>query len=147
MKTSRHVIAAVKFSALLERHFRYEHHPMFYASAMDMSLFRLNNIVRMHLGKTIYEAIQDRLHQEALHLLMHSSLKVQEIAYELGCCDAAYFARDFRKRTGTSPRAYREIHPLQVFLEYLNPPLRRVFCFISLPSNPFFHLSRHCCVS
>ncbi|WP_276089831.1 AraC family transcriptional regulator [Pedobacter sp. JY14-1] len=97
----------VRFLYLLECHFRDEHQPMFYASAMNMTLFQINNLTRKELGKRVYECIQDRIHNEALHLLLHSSLKVSEIAYTIGCYDHGHFTRSFKKREGVSPVQYK----------------------------------------
>lgn len=97
-----------EFMILLEQHFREQRHPEFYAARLNTTLYVLNGFTRRRFGKTVYELIQERLHQEALHLLMHSPMKVQDIAYELGCCDHGYFTRSFKRREGVGPRAYRD---------------------------------------
>mgnify|MGYP002631807761 FL=1 len=51
--------------------------------------------------------IQLRL-QRAMGLLRNSRLTISQIAYEVGFNDSNYFARQFRKRKGTSPLAYRK---------------------------------------
>ena len=51
--------------------------------------------------------IQLRL-QRAMGLLRNSRLTISQIAFEVGFNDSNYFARQFRKRKGASPLAYRK---------------------------------------
>ncbi|WP_276088054.1 AraC family transcriptional regulator [Pedobacter sp. JY14-1] len=92
---------------LLEQHFREQRHPEFYAARLNTTLYVLNGFTRRRFGKTVYELIQERLHREALHLLIHSSLKVSEIAYTIGCCDHGHFTRSFKRREGVSPARFK----------------------------------------
>lgn len=43
----------------------------------------------------------------ACRLLRHTDRRITEIAFDVGFNDSNYFARQFRKITGTSPREYR----------------------------------------
>jgi len=45
--------------------------------------------------------------RRARHLLRYTSLNITEIAFQTGFNDSNYFARQFRKGVGTSPREYR----------------------------------------
>jgi AraC family L-rhamnose operon transcriptional activator RhaR/AraC family L-rhamnose operon regulatory protein RhaS len=51
--------------------------------------------------------IQLRL-QNAMRLLRNSRLTVSQIAFEVGFNDSNYFTRQFSKRKGVSPLAYRK---------------------------------------
>jgi len=44
---------------------------------------------------------------EAVHMLLHTDMKVEEIARSLGYEDPLYFSRIFRKMQGASPLQYR----------------------------------------
>ncbi|WP_276088927.1 helix-turn-helix domain-containing protein [Pedobacter sp. JY14-1] len=99
--------AIAQFEQLLEQNFRENRHPLFYASAMGMTYYQLNQRVKHHFGKTLYDVIQDRLHREILDLLSNRGIKLGQIAHELGCCDQAHLSRSFKKRMGVGPRAYR----------------------------------------
>ncbi|WP_316834747.1 AraC family transcriptional regulator [Pedobacter nutrimenti] len=92
---------------LLERHFREEHDPKFYVQRVGMSERRLNGLLKKFLGRTIYQLIQDRIHEEAVKLLLYTTLTVKEISYGLGVCHPSWFSRHFRKLTGLNPRQYR----------------------------------------
>jgi len=49
--------------------------------------------------------------RRARHLLRYTSLNITEIAFQTGFDDSNYFARQFRKGVGTSPREYRRRSP------------------------------------
>lgn len=49
-----------------------------------------------------------RLHEQAANLLRKTNLSVSEIAAHLAYCDAFHFSKQFKKRSGLSPRAFRE---------------------------------------
>ncbi|WP_121201813.1 helix-turn-helix domain-containing protein [Mucilaginibacter gracilis] len=98
----------ISLQNLIEVHFRQERDLEFYAGKMHLTLPRLNNLTRAHLGKTLYELLQDRLHEEAEKLLKHTTLTAKDIAYELGMNDPAYFFRCFKRVTGMRPREFRK---------------------------------------
>lgn len=93
---------------LIEQHFREMRTPEFYSESLRITLSRLNTISRAHLGRSVYELLQDRLHEEAIKLLRYTTLSVKQIAYELGMSDPAYFFRCFKKITGMSPGEFRK---------------------------------------
>jgi len=96
------------FQLLLEEHFREVRDPAFFANRLGVTLLSLNRVCRSHLGMTVYEIMQHRLHQEALKLLQFSTLSVKEITYELGMDSPSYFCRCFRKIMNMSPMEYRK---------------------------------------
>jgi AraC-like DNA-binding protein len=78
-----------------------------YCQRLNLSPYRLNGITGYYLNKTVYELLQERIHREAEHLLKNTRYTVKEIAYLIGCSDVAYFCRDFKRRTGKTPKAFR----------------------------------------
>lgn len=97
----------IQFKGLLEEHFREERGAEFYAQAMNLTVARLNRFCRLFLDRTASQAVRDRVILEAKRLLTFSPQSVQEIAFELGYEDPAYFSRMFRKETGRSPQEFR----------------------------------------
>lgn len=79
-----------------------------FAELLNVSRTHLNNGLRRHTGRSPSELIHDRMLLEAKRRLLHSSLTVAEIAFELKFQDPSYFGRFFRKHTGMTPGAYRE---------------------------------------
>ncbi|MBO0346132.1 helix-turn-helix domain-containing protein [Roseibium limicola] len=97
----------VQFKGLVEENFRQQRGAEFYASEMGLSVARLNRFCRLFLDRTASQAVRDRLMLEAKRLLTFSNQSVQEIAFDLGYEDPAYFSRSFRKDIGRSPQEFR----------------------------------------
>lgn len=97
----------VRLGATIEEHYKQERSQVFYCEKLNIDLYRLNNILIHHTGKTLFAILQDRIHQEALNLLTYSSLSVKQISFELGCSDPPYLTRCFKKREGVSPIQFR----------------------------------------
>ena len=97
-----------KLELLIEQHFKAHKTVAFYASQLHVSARHLNNIVTQKSGKSISSMIQERLLMEAKRQLLHSEKTVNEIAYQLGFSDKAYFHRFFKKYTGLTPLAFRK---------------------------------------
>lgn len=98
----------VRLNVLIGNHYR-EHRPAaFYADKLGVSVTHLNRIARAGTGRSMNNLLTDRLMSEAQRNLVFSLLSVQQIAYELGFSDPAYFARVFVRVTGETPGAFRE---------------------------------------
>ncbi|TNE54976.1 MAG: helix-turn-helix domain-containing protein [Bacteroidetes bacterium] len=92
----------------IEQHFREWHKVADYASEIHISPKHLSQVVKNLTGKTAKDLIQDRLILESKRLLLHTSLSVKEIAYQLGFDEPLHFSSFFKKETGGSPSAFRE---------------------------------------
>ncbi|MFV7234497.1 MULTISPECIES: helix-turn-helix domain-containing protein [Flavobacterium] len=95
------------FEVLLEKNFKTERTPSFYASQLHITLKHLNRICNEILKKTTTEVITDRIILEAKRMLMDKKMTVNEIATELGFDDYSYFTRLFKKHTAMTPTAFR----------------------------------------
>ncbi len=96
-----------EFRQLVEEHFA-EHHPVaWYAERLHVSESSLNRLCQRASGRTAFEVVQDRLELEARRRLRYTAVPVGTLAVELGFDDQSYFARFFRRRTGSSPSAFR----------------------------------------
>ncbi|MGK6314644.1 helix-turn-helix domain-containing protein [Neorhizobium sp. DT-125] len=93
---------------LIGRHFRKQLPAEIYAKLLNLSPTHLNRIVRDVTGMSIHDLVMARVIDEARRALVFTTASVQSIADGLGFSDAAYFSRCFRKRTGQTPREYRE---------------------------------------
>ncbi|TAI47678.1 helix-turn-helix domain-containing protein [Flagellimonas allohymeniacidonis] len=65
------------------------------------------NLVKEKLGITIKNLLENKRITESKKKVAFTDLNIQEIAYEMGYKDPAYFNRIFKTNTGTSPIAYR----------------------------------------
>lgn len=95
------------FVLLLEDHYITEKSVDFYATKLNLSAKRLNQILKQKTGKTISQILQERTLTEAKHLLFVGKKSIKEIAYTLGFQDASYFSRFFKKMTKLSPEEFR----------------------------------------
>jgi AraC-like DNA-binding protein len=62
---------------------------------------------KKHYGMAPLEYMHRTRITKAEELLLSTNINIEEIAIELGYCDAAYFNRMFKKLTGMTPSAYR----------------------------------------
>jgi len=92
----------------IEQHFREQPSVEDAASVLGITATQLNRICREQLGCTALELLHQRAVQEAARDLRFTMLSVQQIAWDLGFADAAYFSRFFRRYTGRSPRQWRD---------------------------------------
>ncbi|MCC5023161.1 MAG: AraC family transcriptional regulator [Candidatus Synoicihabitans palmerolidicus] len=75
---------------------------------LKVSRTHFNNVLRRFSGRSASELIHERILLEAKQRLLHSTLTIAEIAYDLRFQDPSYFGRCFRKYTGETPGEYRE---------------------------------------
>lgn len=97
-----------EFLLLVENQLTTQKSPAQYAQQMNLSVYQLNAITKATLGKTSSSIINDYVVLEAKRHLLATSLRVNQIAYQLGYEDVSYFIRFFRKHMGCSPQAFRE---------------------------------------
>ncbi len=98
----------LSFKTLLEKYFKEERSPAFYAEQLGMTPNAFSKKCKTQFHKSPSFLIQERVVLEAKKLI-HLSLKsMKEIAAELNFDDEHYFSRYFKKHTGISPTAFRE---------------------------------------
>jgi len=78
-----------------------------YAHELNITPNYLNALCQEYFLKTVSEVIQERVILEAKRMLMHTSLSISEIAYNLGFNDNSYFGRYFKKVVGMTPESFR----------------------------------------
>jgi AraC family transcriptional regulator of arabinose operon len=74
-----------------------------------LSESRLSHLFREQTGETPQAYSEELRLRLAQQLLVHSSLRVNEVAAETGFADPFYFAKRFRKFAKCSPSQYREL--------------------------------------
>ncbi|NVK43105.1 MAG: helix-turn-helix domain-containing protein [Oceanospirillaceae bacterium] len=95
------------FRRLIENRFRDHWTVEQYADELGMSPARLNRLCKQLLGKTAKTLPQERLLLEAKRRLIYTRSNLDEIAWELGFRDPAYFSRFFKRATGSTPGSFR----------------------------------------
>jgi AraC-like DNA-binding protein len=97
------------FRKLVSRHYTQTHKVSDYATWLHVSPKHLNQIVRNLLNQTAKEVIQEKVTLHAKRALRYTDLSIKEIAYELGFEQDSHFSAFFKKCTGQSPTAFRQL--------------------------------------
>ncbi|GEM79673.1 4-hydroxyphenylacetate catabolism regulatory protein HpaA [Vibrio superstes] len=97
-----------QFSQLIEVQYKAHWALPQYANELNLTTARLNDICRRVSGLSSKRLVADRVMQEARRLLLLTAISVQEVAFELGYQDPAYFARFFKKNAGETASGFRE---------------------------------------
>ncbi len=98
------------FRALLEENYRKHWQVQQYADALHTSVSSLNRLCRQTVGITAKSVVQNRMLIELKRQLIYTRIPLDQIAYNLGFRDPAYFSRFFKRMEGIPPSEYRERH-------------------------------------
>ncbi|MDH7447251.1 AraC family transcriptional regulator [Aquimarina sp. 2201CG14-23] len=80
----------------------------YYANKMGVTSKTLNNITQAVIGKSAKSCIDEIVILQIKRLLINSSLSFTEIAYQAGFSTPTNFFKYFRKKTGLSPKQFKE---------------------------------------
>lgn len=80
------------------------------ATKLNLSPNYLSDLLKQQTGKSAMEHIHYQLIERAKNLLLHSPESISEIAYALGFEQSQNFSKLFKKKTGVSPSAYRNLN-------------------------------------
>jgi AraC family transcriptional regulator of arabinose operon len=83
------------------------HTPASLADTVALSPSRLAHLIQAGTGESIGEAVQGLRLRQAARLLAFTTRGIAAIGEDVGFNSAYYFSRQFRRRFGVSPRAYR----------------------------------------
>ncbi|MNZ92476.1 HTH-type transcriptional activator RhaS [compost metagenome] len=76
----------------------------------DISVRHLNRIFRTYYQTTPISYLQHLRMEHACMLLKKTNLPITEVSYNSGFNDSNYFARQFKKAYGMTPKAFRKIN-------------------------------------
>ncbi|WP_374459445.1 helix-turn-helix domain-containing protein [Chryseobacterium taeanense] len=102
-----------KFSELVNLHYKQFKTTAPYAEMLNLSPNYLNTLIKEQLALSAGRFIKNRVILEAERLLLHTTLSVTEISYELGFTDNSHFGKYFKSIKNTSPNAYRNRKALE----------------------------------
>jgi len=81
------------------------------AALIGVSPQHLGRLFRQSLGQSPMEYLGQLRHNRALQLLVERpDLRVHEVGAAVGYLDPNYFVRQFRRREGRTPGAFRDLH-------------------------------------
>jgi AraC family transcriptional regulator of arabinose operon len=78
------------------------------AAAVHLSTSRLSHLFREQVGITPIQYLESQRIERARQMLEQTSMPIGQIARQVGYESPFYFSLRFKKRTGSSPRAYRQ---------------------------------------
>jgi len=96
-----------RFLKLLTEHFREERSVQFYANALFITPKHLTKTVKELTTKTCGEFIDEMVIAESKILLGDLSYSVGQVADYLHFSDQFFFSKFFKRRTGLSPKEYK----------------------------------------
>lgn len=99
-----------KFRQLIEQHYSEHWTVERYASVLGISADRLNRQAKVNFNTNAKALIAERLLLEAKRRLIYTRASLEEIAYDLGFKDPAYFSRRFKQATGLTPGRFRALN-------------------------------------
>jgi AraC-like DNA-binding protein len=106
-KTNSYSIKFRELEQLIEKGYKTEKSPQYYASELNISPKHLNRITKEMVGKTTSDLITERVLLEAKRMLIYAKQSFTEIADELGYEDYSYFSRIFKNKTSENPSAFQ----------------------------------------
>lgn len=95
------------FNDLVNLHYKELKTTSKYAEKLNINPSYLNTLVKEILDITAGQVIKNRIILEAERLLLHTSLSIIEISYELGFNDNSHFGKYFKSVRGVSPNNFR----------------------------------------
>lgn len=98
----------LKFLESVRNNFENNYSLAEYARILRTTEIKLNQLSKLHAGKTAQHVIYGLITSEAKRLLTYGDLLVKEVAYKLGFADPFYFSNFFKKQTKLSPKLYKE---------------------------------------
>lgn len=82
-----------------------------YAAQLNVSTGHLSRTFTASVGRPFRDEVRRLRNEEACRLLVHSALKLAEIAQRVGIASTSQFIADFRRELGITPAEYRRRHP------------------------------------
>lgn len=98
----------LKFLEAVRSNFEHNYSLAQFAKRLGTTEIKLNELAKLHAGKTAQNVIYGLITSEAKRLLTYGDLSVKEVAYQLGFNDPFYFSNFFKKQTKLSPKLYKE---------------------------------------
>lgn len=78
------------------------------AKNQGISAGYLATVFKRETGRTVCEYITDKRIDHAAYLLSTTNLQIQTVALHCGIMDVQYFSKIFKKKTGKTPKEYRD---------------------------------------
>ena len=98
-----------QFLAFVKAHYKVHREVEYYAGLMHMTPKYMSTLVKSASGKSALKWIEEYVILEAKTQLASTLNAIQQIAYDLNFPTQSFFGRYFKRATGLSPSAYRNL--------------------------------------
>jgi AraC-like DNA-binding protein len=99
----------LKFLEAVRNNFKHNYTVAQFAGMLATTEIKLNELAKLHAGKTAQVVIYGLVTSEAKRLLTYSGVSIKEVAFQLGFNDPFYFSNFFKKQTKLSPTQYKKM--------------------------------------
>ncbi len=99
-----------RFTNLIKNNFTQTRSAAFYAKELAVTYKYLNTICKKLINKTAKNVIDDFIILQAKRNLINSDIKSTALAYKLGFEDPTNFTKYFKKSTGLTPKAFKNLY-------------------------------------
>ena len=83
------------------------------AEKLNVSIYYLSHVFKTLTGATVIEYRNELRLTKSKQLLLHTDMRIGEIALEVGFSNVAYFSEIFSRSEKISPSQYRNLHQTQ----------------------------------
>ncbi len=98
----------LKFLEAVRNNFEHNYQVSKFAEMLGTTEIKLNELAKLHAGKTAQNVIYGLITSEAKRRLTYGDESVKEVSYNLGFNDPFYFSNFFKKQTKLSPKQFKE---------------------------------------
>ena len=78
------------------------------ADHVYVSQWHLSKLINRHVNQSFFDILGRMRMERAKALLADSSLRIHEVAEQVGYADVAHFSKSFKRLEGMTPGEYRE---------------------------------------
>ncbi len=108
LKESDKLASFLEFKSLVERYFATSRSADFYAKKMNITYKHLNTICKEIVDSTAKSFIDEFIILEAKRRLVNSTIKSNELAYQMGFNEPTNFVKYFKKFTNLTPNTFKK---------------------------------------
>jgi AraC family transcriptional regulator, transcriptional activator of pobA len=98
----------LQFLEFVRNNFQYNYPLNEIATRLQTTELKLNELARLHAGKTAQQVIHGLIVSEAKRIIQYEDGLTKEVAFALGFSDQYYFSKFFKNHTSISPTDYRK---------------------------------------
>lgn len=106
--TSRQEDICTSFLTAVKENYKQQRELKFYADKLCITAKHLSQVVKVRLGRTALDIIEDYVITEIKALLLSTTMTIQQISNEFNFPSQSVFGKYFKRITGLSPKEYRK---------------------------------------